>query len=99
MLTNTMISLTAADGDVLYLCGVSNPYRWNCNLHIAVRVKRGSIANVPTHTGDVITLVDCEKINFDDTAAARLFPDLGRSFLTCRNFQFGAYFYGKAAKP
>lgn len=97
MPVNAVISIAAADGDMLYLCGVSNPCRWERNLHLAVRVKRGSVAMVTAHTGDVISIADCESINFNDAPAMRLFPDLNKAFLTCRNFQFGAHLYGKKA--
>lgn len=94
MAVNQPTELTAVDGAVVYLCGVADPFRWERNLHLAAMVKRGSIATVAAYTGDVICLLDCETINFNDEAATRLFPELGKAFLTCRNFQFGAHFYG-----
>jgi hypothetical protein len=88
---NQSIDLKAGDGDLLYLCGVSAPYNWDNNLHLAARVKPGAMARVKAHTGDIMILHDCEPIAFDDEAARERFPDKGRVFLTCRNYQFGAF--------
>lgn len=93
MPVNERVELAARRGEVLYLCGVSAPYRWANNLHAAVRVAPGRNVTVRTHTGDTVTLSDCELIPFDDAEARRRFPQLGAEFLTCRNFQFGAHHF------
>jgi hypothetical protein len=80
-------------GDVFYLCGVSNPYRWTNNLHLPFVVEPGSNASVTAYTGDVVTITGARQLPFDISVAAELYPDLGMEFLTCRNFQFGAYHF------
>ena len=81
-------------GDFAYFCGVSTPYRWANNLHLAGRVVPGSVASAPIWSGGQLVVRGLEKIEFDDEAALRLFPEHGAAYLTCRNFQFGAQVFG-----
>lgn len=85
------------EGTLLYLCGVSTPYRWERNFHLAGKVKAGAEASVDLYTGARIVVAGLEQIKFDDGAARRLFPELGEEFLTCRNFQFAAQVFGRRA--
>lgn len=93
MMVNERVPIFASEGDIVYLCGVSTPYRWQNNLHVAARIKPGSEVHTRTHAGDIINLYDCESIQFDDTEARRRFPHLNESYLSCRNFQFGAHYF------
>lgn len=88
---NTRVEIAAMPGEVFYLCGVSHPYKWANNLHLAVESSVGFSAQVRTYAGDLITITDARPIKFDDSEAKRRFPGLSKAFLTCRNFQFGAH--------
>jgi hypothetical protein len=79
-------------GDVLYICGVSKPYRWEKNFHIAVKNGSGRIEKT-LYNGTGIIIEDAEEIVFDGEKARIKYPNLGPEFLTCRNFQFGVHFY------
>jgi hypothetical protein len=93
MQTNEAIEIDHLEGMILYLCGVSTPYRWANNLHLPMRVKSGISFFADTYNGDRIAIEGAELLTFDDRAARRLFPDRGSHFLTCRNFQFGAHHF------
>ena len=36
------IKLDEFNSDIFYLCGVSKPYKWNENFHLAIRYKEGN---------------------------------------------------------
>jgi hypothetical protein len=93
MIMNEPIPLLVRAGAALYLCGVSTPYRWEKNLHVAVEPHEGSVVSVKSYAGDIITFHGAREIQFDDAAARARFPDKGEEFLTCRNFQFGAHHF------
>jgi hypothetical protein len=78
--------------DVLYICGVSQPYRWANNFHLAVK-NGGNRIEKTLYNGVKITLEGVEEVYFDGEKAAERYPNLGEEFLTCRNFQFGVSFY------
>jgi hypothetical protein len=79
-------------GDILYICGVATPYVWRNNLHLPVRVTgdENDVASVPAFNGSIIVVTGAEAIPFSDAAANELYGERGKSYLTCRNFQFGA---------
>lgn len=78
-------------GDLIYFCGVSKPYVWESNLHLAVRVQEGARAGVVAINGDRIHIDGAKLVLFDDAAALDAFPAKGKDFLTCRNFQFACH--------
>ena len=80
------------ENDILYVCGVSAPYRWANNLHLAVRVTgdRNDRATMQAYNGDLLVITGAIAIPFDDAAAKADHPHRGKDYLTCRNFQFGA---------
>lgn len=80
----------AVAGDLFYLCGVASPYKWENNAHLALRVRRDAVASVQLYTGAVVTVTGAEAVPFSDEQARLHYPDKGRAFLTCRNYQFGA---------
>jgi len=90
MQSNIWIESDYKVGDILYFCGVSTPYKWSNNLHIAGIVSKGSIFQMVTYTGDRIVLRNFERLEFDEAIATNKYHALGDRFLTCRNFQFGA---------
>ena len=85
--------LQAERGETLYLCGVNARNDYDRNLHVAMRVRAGSSIRIDSGAGFVV-IHGAERLHFDDAAARRRFPQRDESFLTCRNFQFGAQYYG-----
>lgn len=90
MPANTEIEADYPEGALLYFCGVTTPYKWNDNFHLAGSVKSGESLSITTHLGDELIVKGLELIYFDDKAARRNHPNLSAKFLTCRNFQFGS---------
>lgn len=90
MPVNSVLSLDYQENDVLYFCGVSIPYKWENNLHLAGIVSNGEQSEVIAYNGDILTINGLKKIDFDDAVAKAKYPNLGREYLTCRNFQFAA---------
>jgi len=99
MPTNKPVLVNAEAGELFYLCGVSTPYRWEHNAHLALIAEEGATVWFETYRGDVITIKNAKAIPFDDKAAKRLFPNRGAAFLTCRNFQFGAQHFENQETP
>jgi hypothetical protein len=87
------ITLDYVEGTVLYLCGVSTPYRWANNLHLPMQVDAGVSFFLDAYTGDRVVMKGARFLPFDERAARQRFPHLGSHFLTCRNFQFGAHHF------
>ena len=90
---NKAVEIPAQDGALFYLCGVSAPYKWVNNLHLALRAKVGATASVEIFSGGFFTASGFEAVAFDGAAAAARFADRSAAFLTCRNFQFGAHMF------
>jgi hypothetical protein len=93
MPVNQAVNIEADPGDVLYLCGVSSPYRWDRNFHLALRVEHGAAVRTGCYTGDVISILGADYLPFDEAEARRQFPQLSEAYLSCRNFQFGAHHF------
>jgi hypothetical protein len=86
-------------GDLIYVCGVAQPYKWANNFHMACRVT-GSMQDVAAGAmagGDTFMMRGAVRVDFDAETAQRQFAGRGRDFLTCRNFQFGAQFASQFA--
>lgn len=81
---------TMPEGTVVYFCGVSNPYKWERNAHMAGIVAPGESASIPLYTGDILRADNFKMLSITAKEAEQRFPNKGRPFLTCRNFQFGA---------
>lgn len=90
---NQSIHIEADPGEVLYLCGVSSPYRWERNFHLALVVQHGGAVRMKTYTGDTVSILGVDLLSFDDAEARRRFPDRSEAYLSCRNFQFGAHHF------
>lgn len=92
MPVNVPVVLEHDAGDLVYFCGVAYPYRWDRNMHLAVRVTGdpADTAKVDLWTGGTFEVAGARAFPFDAQAAQDRFDGLGRAFLTCRNFQFGA---------
>ena len=76
------------DAPYHYLCGVSSPYVWSRNFHLAFREKEGSILRVSRH-GIEIEIENAEEITFSEEDIDPADPHIGhKSYRTCRNWQF-----------
>lgn len=82
------------EGKVYYLCGVSQPYNWSKNAHIAFRHKPGSKFKF-TNNGLTVEAEDAERIEISTRHIDRNDPHADSPrFVTCRNWQF-AHWYRK----
>lgn len=73
---------------IYYLCGVSKPYVWDNNFHLAFRKKEGNILNI-ARKGISIEIEDAEEITFSkDDIDEQLKESTNKQFNTCRNWQF-----------
>lgn len=90
---NEDICLDYDEGSILYLCGVSSPYRHANNFHLAMMVKRGAFAEKWAWNGDKMRISGAQRIEFSAEKAFEKYNSKGRSFTTCRNFQFGAQLF------
>lgn len=87
---------------VLYFCGVSDPYVWERNFHLAVKVVEGAKLRVD-EPGVQMSLINAEKLTIDELHLDRAHPMAShRSFSSCRNWQFAWAWkkgvYGQVAK-
>lgn len=80
--------LNEAPAQFYYLCGVTEPYRWKDNLHVAFRYKPGSVLQYDDgKTGIVIE--DAERIEIRKLPDYHLEPHgYDRNYHTCRNWRF-----------
>ncbi len=82
------IKLDESDAVVYYLCGVSMPYNWNKNFHLAFKEKEGSILKYDFN-GIEIELENAERILFSKDDIDLADPNANKAvFATCRNWQF-----------
>jgi hypothetical protein len=79
------------EGDIFYICGVSTPYIWKNNFHLALLIKEGEKCLKEMYNGDVIEVIGAKEIYFDYKIAYSNYSYKGKAFTTCRNFQFGSY--------
>lgn len=86
------ITLDEAQGDVFYLCGVTKPYRWINNFHLAFKEKEGSTIHV-NRNGIDITIRNAVEIPITDKYINQMDSNAHKKeYCTCRNWQF-AYMY------
>jgi hypothetical protein len=94
MTAGETVILPYEDGDILYFCGVAKPYRWENNMHLAGVVEAGHPAfELILHTGAKMIVENIRPMTIEAEPAERLYPQLPKAFLTCRNFQFGVQYY------
>lgn len=85
--------LHLADG-VWYLCGVSQPYRWSLNFHLAFHDCPGSTVEV-CRNGVSIVIEDAEALPISPSNIDPTDPNVDRrEFFTCRNWQFAHWLSG-----
>ena len=75
-----------------YLCGVSMPYKWSNNFHLAFREKPGATLEVD-RLGIRVVLENAEEIRFGWQDIPLLAPHSdNKAYSTCRNWQFAHWF-------
>jgi hypothetical protein len=77
-----------------YLCGVAagpRSKRGERNVHLAVRPKAGSVAQVKSVYGSVFTIYGAEEIQIQ--GPMENLPHLDELYTTCKNFRFAAQMY------
>ncbi len=79
-------------GEVLYVCGVSLPYAWKNNFHIALEEGEETITR-RFYNGQEITFEGVKEIPFEGKLAFERYSKKGLPFTTCRNFQFGVHYF------
>lgn len=74
---------------IYYLCGVTEPFNWNNNFHIAFRYKEGSVINIEENKVELY-IENAERIEINE----KYIKDFtkGKQFTTCRNWQFANYY-------
>ncbi len=78
--------------NVYYLCGVSMPYKWANNFHLAFRHKPGAILKYEDN-GISVTIQDAERIMFSEHDVDWSLPQAKkREYHTCRNWQFANWY-------
>lgn len=78
----------ALAGDIYYLCGVSLPYVWSNNFHLAFEESNGNHF-VFENNGVKISVENAKMIYFSDEDIDKTLPQAKRKeFFTCRNWQF-----------
>lgn len=76
---------------VHYLCGVSKPYNWSKNFHLAFRPCEGSIV-VYSSNGVSVVVQDAERLPIDESWVDESDPNSKKKpYRTCRNWQFANY--------
>lgn len=79
------------DNGIWYLCGVSKPYNWNNNVHLAFEHKEGSTVEFSLN-GITATIKNAVQLPISTE-----YVDNGhlhsskREYYTCRNWQFAHY--------
>lgn len=80
------------EGEVIYICGVSTPYVHRNNFHLAIK-SGNQVIEKTLYNGLKVRIEGAEEIHFNDIIAREKYPNLSAAYLTCRNFQFGAYYF------
>lgn len=94
---NTLLDLYDTEIDIpkskaYYLCGVTEPFRYNDNFHLAFKEKDGAVLKVERN-GIVIELENAEEITFSMDDIDWALPEARlKQFSTCRNWQFANKF-------
>lgn len=86
------LKLDEFNSNIFYLCGVSKPYKWNENFHLAIRYKEGNNIII-NRNGLYLEIENAEELpiifNIDECNHDKKNK---KEFATCRNWQF-AYIY------
>lgn len=80
------------DDKIYYLCGVSQPYKWSDNFHLAFVPSEGNVVDVNEH-GIHIIIENAERINISPDYIDSKNPKSHEyAYKTCRNWQFANMF-------
>lgn len=80
------------DDAVYYLCGVSLPYDWNGNFHLAFMPSAGDTIEY-SFNGISIVISDAKRLPISDSFIDKSHPKTKfKSYSTCRNWQFAHWF-------
>lgn len=83
---------------IYYLCGVSEPYVWKNNFHLAFKEKLGNTLII-NKKGIYIEIEDAEEIIFSDKDIDNHLKEANqKQFYTCRNWQFANKFNASNSK-
>ncbi len=86
--TPEFINIELQPAPYYYLCGVSKPYVWYRNFHLAFREEEGSILEMKRN-GIHIIILNAERVSFSQDDIDPTDPHAkSKSFYTCRNWQF-----------
>lgn len=92
---SNLYNIELNDDDIYYLCGVSEPYNWNNNFHLAFKYKKDSIINY-SNNGISIVIENAKKLPIDKKYNDKNNININnKAFSTCRNWQFANYFQSK----
>ena len=81
-------NITLPDTPYHYLCGVSRPYVWSRNFHLAFREKEGSLLT-SQRNGIYIEIENAEEVKFSMADTDQNDPHYrSKNYRTCRNWQF-----------
>lgn len=76
----------------LYVCGVAQPRDWSANFHAPMRPVDGARFELPMRLGQRLIVEGAELLPIPSLPAG--WHGLPTSFTTCRNYQFGAEYFG-----
>ena len=86
------IILDESDSKIIYICGVSAPYVWKNNFHLAIKYEKGSVVRLGRNGIDIKILNAKElPINFNYRECEHEKASIN-NYKFCRNWQF-AYLY------
>lgn len=88
-LSHTNVKLDRYPADYYYLCGVSSPYRWVNNFHLAFKYQPGSMIEV-SENGITIKIRNAERIPIStyEMLIRNHKHVIDLEYATCRNWQF-----------
>jgi hypothetical protein len=96
--TGDELEIACKPGEILYVCGVAEPYNWSKNFHLPLRIGQGQFTKQLSNSM-LIRVSGATEILFDALSARELYPRKDHRFLSCRNFQFGAHQFGFVPPP
>jgi len=90
----TSIQLDEFPADILYLCGVTTPYKWENNFHLAMRAEPDKSFEIDEH-GIKMTVINAiplpiETGSMEHVGHAKL---SNKAYSTCRNWQFANFLH------
>ena len=85
--SNTDLILNEFNSRLYYLCGVSLPFNYNNNFHLAFKYCKGSFISI-NENGIGIIIENAERILIKSQDNYNHEKGSNRQFYTCRNWQF-----------